>query len=188
MELEDLKKGWREIDEHLDRMDENNDMAQKVVREHIVSVRERLKYRFRMMTLLCLMAPGVINLLFQEMNGISLWTRAAFVIFFIVMAIHKGFLWRGLAKTDYKWMTSKEALISTFKLEKFQKAGILIGFPIALVVVALFMLDLYRAQEMYAFYGACCGMVIGFFAGMRVQRRIRKEFQQLRGALEEELS
>ena len=47
MELEDLKKGWREIDEHIDRMDENNEMAQRVVREHIVSVRERLKNRFR---------------------------------------------------------------------------------------------------------------------------------------------
>ncbi|RHO72132.1 hypothetical protein DW083_09565 [Parabacteroides sp. AF48-14] len=188
MELEDLKKGWREIDEHIDRMDENNEMAQRVVREHIVSVRERLKNRFRRMTLLCLMAPGVINLLFLEIDGIGSWTKFAFLFFFIVMAIHKGFLWRGLAKTDYKWMTSKEALISTFKLEKFQKVGILIGFPLALVVIALFMLDLYRAQEMYAFYGACCGMVVGFFAGFRMQRRIRKEFQQLRGALEEELS
>ena len=86
MELEDLKKGWREIDEHIDRMDENNEMAQRVVREHIVSVRERLKNRFRRMTLLCLMAPGVINLLFLEIDGIGSWTKFAFLFFFTLRA------------------------------------------------------------------------------------------------------
>ena len=32
MELEDLKKGWKEMDKHIDYLQDNNEITQKVIK------------------------------------------------------------------------------------------------------------------------------------------------------------
>ncbi|WP_288735334.1 hypothetical protein [uncultured Parabacteroides sp.] len=188
MELEDLKKGWKEMDKHIDYLQDNNEITQKVIKERIVSVQERLARRFRLMTALCLIAPSFLSIDNWGLGDIGVWTKGGFFVFFIVMAIHKGFLWMRMSRLNFMQMTGKEALISTYKLEKIQKIGMLIGFPFAFIIIAFFMLDLYHMHEMYALYGACSGLIVGLFCGLRIRSRIKKEFQQLRSVLDDELN
>ena len=85
-------------------------------------------------------------------------------------------------------MTVKEALISTYKLEKYQKTGTLIGISLAVPLLICFMVELYRLHEMYAFYGAWCGLVVGLLIGLRIRRRIKRDIKEMRAALNDELN
>ncbi len=189
MELEDLKKGWKKMDEQMDKLEAKSEMpVSRITQNRAVSAQQRLKREFQMMTGVCLMAPFWIMMVQRNMEGFPDWMVYMFFVFFLVMAVHKRFLWCKLARMDYKQMTVKEALISTYNLEKYQKWGTLLGISLAVPILLCFIVELYLLHEIYALYGACCGLVIGVFAGLRIRKRIRKEIRAMREALNDELN
>lgn len=189
MELEELKKGWKEMDEQIDKLESMDEVpVSRVTQKRAVSSQERLKKEYRMMTAICFLAPSWITITQRNIGGLPDWTVYMFLVFFMVMAAHKGFIWWKLAHMDYKLMTVKEALISTYKLEKYQKTGTLIGISLAVPVLVCFMAELYLLHEVYALYGAFFGLVIGLYFGFRVRRRIKREMKTMREALNDELN
>lgn len=189
MELEDLKKGWKEMDEQVDKLGSKNEVSvSQITRKRALSSQERLKREYRMMTAICLMAPFWIAITQRNIGGLPDWTVYMFFVFFMVMVVHKGFIWWKLAHLDYKRMTVKEALISTYKLEKYQKTGTLVGISLAVPVLVCFIVELYLLHEVYALYGAFCGLIVGLFFGLRIRRRIKKEIKTMRDALNDELN
>ena len=189
MELEELKKGWKEMDERMEKLESENDkLVNMITQKRATSALQRLTREYQMMTAICLLAPSYFMLTQHHMEGLGDWCLYLFVIFFLVMAIHKSFIWRKLSRMDYKQMTVKEALISTYKLEKYQKTGTLIGISLAVPLLICFMVELYRLHEMYAFYGAWCGLVVGLLIGLRIRRRIKRDIKEMRAALNDELN
>lgn len=189
MELEELKKGWKKMDEQIDKMEPKDEVpVSRVTQKRAVSSQQRLKKEFQMMTGVCLMAPFWIMMVQRNMEGFPDWMVYMFFVFFLAMAVHKRFLWCKLARMDYKRMTVKEALISTYELEKYQKWGTLLGISLAVPVLFCFVVELYFLHEVYALYGAFVGLIIGLFAGLRVRRRIKREMKAMREALNDELN
>lgn len=189
MELEELKKGWKVMDEQIDKLESKNEVpVSQITQRRTVSSQQRLKKEYRIMTAICFLAPSWIAITQRNIGGLPDWTVYLFFVFFMVMAVHKGFIWWKLAHLDYKQMTVKEALVSTYKLEKYQKTGTLIGISLAIPVLVCFIVELYFLHEVYALYGAFCGLVIGLFIGLRVRRRIKREMKAMREALNNELN
>ena len=189
MELEDLKKGWKELDEQVDKLDSKNDMlASRITQKRVVSAQQRLKREYQMMIVVCFLAPSWIAIAQRNMEGLPNWVVYLFFFFFLIMAAQKGFVWWKLSRTNYRQMTVKEALISTYKVEKYQKTGVLIGISLAIPLLAAFIVELYLLDEMYAFYGAWCGLVVGLWIGLHVRRRIKREMKAMREALNDELN
>ena len=188
MELEELKKGWKMMDKQMDTLESENEApVSRITQNRAVSSQQRLIREFQMMTSICLMTPFWIVMIQRNVEGFPDWTVYMFFVFFMVMAAHKGFIWWKLARLDYKRMTVKEALIATYKLEKYQKTGILFGISLAVPVLVCFIVELYLLHEVYALYGAFCGLLIGLYIGFRVRRRIKGEIKAMREALDDEL-
>lgn len=189
MELEELKKSWKVMDEQIDKLESKNEVpVSQITQKRAVSSQQRLKREFQMMTGVCLMAPFWIMMIQRNVEGFPDWMVYMFFVFFLTMAVHKRFLWYKLARMDYKRMTVKEALISTYRLEKYQKWGTLLGISLAVPVLVCFVVELYFLHEVYVLYGAFIGLVIGLFVGWWVRRRIKSEMKAMREALNDELN
>ncbi|WP_455672221.1 hypothetical protein [Phocaeicola sp.] len=189
MELEELKKGWKEMGERMDKIEKTNDeLLGKITQNRATSARQRLKREYQMMTAVCFMAPSWLAIAQRNMEELGDWIVYLFLVFFLVMAANKGFVWWKLSRMDYQKMTIKEALISTYQLEKYQKRGTLIGIGLAIPLLVCFMVNLYLMHEVYAFYGAWLGLVFGLWLGLRIHRRIKKEIKEMRDALQDELN
>lgn len=189
MELEELKEGWKEMNERMDKLEiKGDELVNRIAQNRIISAQQRLKREYQMMTVICLLPPSWIVIMQRNIEGLGDWVVYMFFIFFWVMAFHKGFVWWKLAHLNYREMTIKEALVSTYKLEKYQKTGMLVGISLAIPLLICFISLLYQMHEMYAFYGAWCGLVVGLLIGLKVRRRIKKEMKEMRGALQDELN
>lgn len=176
------------MDEQIDRLKREDEVPiSRITQKRVTSSQQRLKREFQMMTAACLMAPSWITMVQRNMDGISNRIVFLFFVFFMVMAALKGGVWWKLAHMDCKRMTVKEALISTYQLEKRQKTATLVGIFMALPVLACFMVELYSLHEVYVLHGAFCGLVVGLFVGLRVRGRIKREIQAMREALNDEL-
>lgn len=189
MELEDLKKGWKELDEQVDKLEPKDDMlASRVTQKRVTSAHQRLKKEYQNMTAVCLCASSSLPMIQRHIEELPLGVMGLFLIFFLIMAAQKGFIWWKLSHVDYKRMTVKEALVSTYQLEKYQKTTTLVGIVLAVPLLAFFVVELYLLHEMYAFYGVWCGLLIGLWCGLRVRRRIKREIKELHEALKDELN
>lgn len=189
MELEDLKKGWKELDEQVDKLEPKDDMlASRVTQKRVTSAHQRLKKEYQNMTALCFLAASWLPMIQRHIEELPLGVMGLFLIFFLIMAAQKGFIWWKLSHVDYKRMTVKEALVSTHQLEKYQKTTTLVGIVLAVPLLAFFVVELYLLHEMYAFYGAWCGLLIGLWGGLHVRRRIKREIKELHEALKDELN
>lgn len=189
MELDELKRGWKTMDEQIDKWESKDEVpVSRITQKRTISSQQRLKREYQLMTCVCFMAPSWISILQRNMDGMPDWIVGMFMVFFMVVGAHKGFVWWKLAHWDYKRMTLKEVLVSTYKLEKYQKQGTLLGILLAVPVLACFVAELYLLHEVYALYGVYTGAIVGLFVGLRVRRRLKEELKAMREALDDELN
>ena len=96
MELEDLKKGWKEMETRIDRLEGELKMERH---KKTTSARDRLEWRFRRLAIICFVIP----LLFKPLMGTAQFsdrTGIIFCIFFIIMGILCALKSRQIANLD----------------------------------------------------------------------------------------
>lgn len=189
MELEDLKKGWKEMDQKMDEVEREHLSMHEWMKKKkgSPSARQRLRRRFMMMAAVCFCMPGCMVNMTELSNVVGDWTIRAFIIFFLVMGIHKLLMVAKLSKMDNNRMTVREALASVYQLEKWQKYGIILGLAMAVPLLVFFFIQCYQTGNVYMISGAWTGLVIGSIAGWRIRNRVRREFREMREALKDEL-
>ena len=187
MELEDLKQNWKEMNKRIDNLEkENRSLTERIRKGKAVSAKQRLIRRFRLLVVVCLCSPAcLVNINFD--GAVGDWTIRLFILFFMVMAAHKGYMCWKLTNIDYNRMTVKEALLSIYQLKKVQRVGTVIGLTLAVPVLLTLFIDFYRAQNEYLLYGAWSGLIIGGIMGLFIRKRIRQEFKEMYDALNDEL-
>lgn len=183
MELEDLKKGWKEMENRIDRLEGELKMERHKKR---TSARDRLEWRFRILTCICFVTP----ISFRPLMGMAQFsnrTLILFSIFFIIMGIICAFKSIRIAKLDMSQQSLKETLIKVQKEEKLFRYKPLIGIALATPVLLSIIADVYAANEPYAMYGIYGGLFFGSLLGLFIRRRIMREWEAMRQALEEEV-
>ena len=183
MELEDLKKGWKEMENRIDRLEGELKMERHKKR---TSARDRLEWRFRILTCICFVTP----ISFRPLMGMAQFsnrTLILFSIFFIIMGIICALKSIRIAKLDMSQQSLKETLIKVQKEEKLFRYKPLIGITLAAPVLLSIIADVYAANEPYAMYGIYGGLFFGSLLGLFIRRRIMREWEAMRQALEEEV-
>ena len=184
MELEDLKKGWKEMENRIDRLEGELKMERHKKR---TSARDRLEWRFRILTCICFVTP----ISFRPLMGMAQFsnrTLVLFSIFFIIMGIICALKSIRIAKLDMSQQSLKETLIKVQKEEKLFRYKPLIGITLAAPVLLSIINDINVLNEPIALYGVYGGLFIGVLFGLLIRRRIMREWKAVRQALEEEIS
>ncbi len=183
MELEDLKKGWKEMENRIDRLEGELKMERH---KKTTSARDRLEWRFRILAIICFVTP----ISFRPLMGMAQFsdrTEILFCIFFIIMGILCALKSRQIANLDLNQQSLKETLIKVQKDQKRYRYKPLIGIALATPVLLSIIADVYAANEPYAMYGIYGGLFFGSLLGLFIRRRIMREWEAMRKALEEEV-
>lgn len=183
MELEDLKKGWKEMEARIDRLEGELKMERHKKK---VSARNRLEWRFRILTIICFVTPPMFRPL-MGMAQFSERTEVLFCIFFIIMGIVCAFKSRRIANLDINQQSIKETLVKLQKERKRFEYKPLWAIALAAPVILSLIDDIYALNEPIALYGIYGGLFIGALIGLFIRRRIMLEWEAMRKALEEEI-
>lgn len=184
MELEDLKKGWKEMENRIDHLEGELKMERH---KRTTSARDRLEWRFRILTIVCFILP----ISFRPLMGIAQFsnrTEILFCIFFIIMGILCALKSRQIANLDLNQQSLKETFIKVQKQQKQYRYKPLIGIALATPVLLSLIDDIYASNEPIAMYGIYGGLFFGSLLGLFIRRRIMREWEAVRKALEEEIS
>ena len=184
MELEDLKKGWKEMESRIDRLEGELKMERHKKR---TSARDRLEWRYRILTIVCFVTP----ISFKPLMGMAQFserTEILFCIFFIIMGIICAIKSRRIANLDMSQQSIKETLVKLQKEQKLFKYKPLWAIALATPVILSIIGDIYALNEPVAMYGVYGGLFFGALLGLFIRRRIMIEWEAVRKALEEEIS
>lgn len=186
MELEDLKNSWKVMENQISRLeDRNRGLMDKVVNNRVVSAQQRLIQKYRAMTIICLCAPSWIGMMrhsLDEIENVTIY-MCIFMVFLLIMAGMKGFMWWRLSHWDYRQMTVKEALSSTYKLSKCQNMNTLVGMTLAIPLIVCFMIALHQLHDSFLIGSAWCGLIVGLFIGLRIRQRMKREIKEMQDTL-----
>lgn len=184
MELEDLKKGWKEMEARIDHLEGELRMERH---KKTTSARDRLTLRFRFLTIICFCLP----ISFRPLMGMAQFserTEILFCIFFIIMGIVCALKSRRIAALNLNQHSLKETLIKLQKEEKLFRYKPLWAIVLAAPVILSIIGDIYALNAPYAIYGVYGGLFGGILLGLLIRRRITLEWNAVRKALEEEIS
>lgn len=184
MELEDLKKGWKEMENRIERLE-----GELKIERHkkTTSARDRLEWRFRLLTIICIIMPPSFSHL-MGMAQFSNRTGILFSIFFIIMGFICALKSRRIANLNLNQQSLKETLTKLKKEQKLFKYKPLFGIALATPVLLSIIADVYATNEPYTIYGIYGGVFFGLLLGLIIRRRIMREWKTMRKALEEEIS
>lgn len=183
MELEDLKKGWKEMEARIDQLEGELKMERH---KRTLSISERLVRKYRILGIICILTPC----LFHPMMGMAQFsdrTACLFTIFFIIVAI--DYIWQSvrIGQLDLGKQSLKETLIKFHREEKLFNLLPLYRIVLAIPILLSIVKDLENLGVTHAMYCIWGGLLMGVLFGLNLRRRFKRDYTRMRKALEEEV-
>lgn len=187
MDIDELKKQWNAMELRIDRLEkENNRLMTNITNNRIVGLRGRLLARYRMMIILCVVSPAWIFFM-DSLCDVSNFVKVCYVLFFVVMVITNGYVYHLIRKVDYIEMTIKDALVAATNVEIARRRMKIIGWILAVPLLAMLFSTFYEIGREELIYGAWIGLIVGFISGAIYEVNTRRLIRQMRQTLSDEL-
>ena len=184
MNIDELKQSWNTIDARLESLENSaRDMERRVTANRVATSRDRLKAIARNMAIICFLAP---------LTCVPVWRMAPLLtvvicVFFIVMGVLQVHSYVTIDSVHLSNLTVTDALKSVYSLERMRHNKRMIGMVLGIPIVAAMLYTFYSWNDLYLFYGACCGTVIGTVIGLMINRRNVELLKAMRRELESNL-
>lgn len=187
MNIDELKNSWKNIELRVANLEEENRRLARKLRDNAaISYRRNLSRRYLMAIIACIVSPfSLIGI--NEQYPVPMSLTLCYIAFFVVMAFSMGYSLYLLCATDYISMPTKEAMIAVTRLEILRKRHNLIGYALAIPLLAYMFYYFYQCGETNMMIGAIVGLVVGFIIGTCIERKTRRIIRQLRDTLASEL-
>ncbi len=184
MELEDLKRGWRELDERMAAVEARaHATAMDVACERIRSSRARLvKTTYLPMIGVCLL-PMMICGVFREL-GVDPGPVFYIFLFLFVAAVLVNhttilLLLRGM---DPVGRTVRESCADVLRLRRHFLCGVAVKVTLAVPVIVSLCVAFYGIDP-WIDWGMIAGLAVGIAAGVRIFIRVRSDIAGIENSL-----
>lgn len=179
--IEDMKTLWKELDNRISFLEEENRKLARSVKENkLSSARENLIRKYRMFIILeCIMIIWVILFVSHNPMVIEKYKLATTIYWSVFFLIEMGLDLFLLIKT--KAINIYDSPVTEIVKRaatnwKTHKIGIAIGIPLAIGAVILFALAL-DANE-FAVLGIITGAIVGVIIGIKQLLKFREYYRQ----------
>lgn len=185
MELDDLKKKWRELDERLISTDERIDrLTAEVTTGRFTSARQRLMRTLQLGVCMLLCMPLIFaNVLRYETIRPEMAIVVLLIFFIVVMLVRQVVLIALLRRIDPARQSVFEACTAVLRFRTCFMAGAVVGIVVAVPFVVMVGIYLSRFDTPYVLYGFVAGLVVGVPLGVRIFLRMLRDINALRAAL-----
>lgn len=181
-ELNDMKNLWRELNERISALEEDNRrLARKVMNENFKTVQEKLirKYTFFIIIAVVMIFYMWIFVWFNPdvVEKYKVVTSVYWSVFFILEAGIDFYLRHQVKQIDIYNSSVKDIALQAAKNWRVHKIAVFCGIPVAIGAVILFGLLL--NADMFVIYCMIAGGMIGLLVGIRQLKKFYENYRIL---------
>lgn len=188
MDIDELKKQWQSMELRVAQLEQDNRrLLSRISSDRTMGLRQKLMNRYRAMVAVCVFSPVWISLM-DNLYDISLWIDVCYTLFFLVMAVANGYVYMFIRRINHSTMSVKDALIAATNLEIMRRRLNILGYVLAIPLLAIMFYAFYEIGKPEIIYGAWTGLAIGCVCGLIYERKNRNLIKDLRQTLAAELS
>lgn len=163
--MDEMKRQWRELDVRVDRLETGRSRT----------CLDRIGGMYRRLWILGLAVLVPVWYSLGHMGNASWGAQVLWCVIMLMAAGVDMYLWRGVKEIDPSAMSVKEVADRAARLRRVHLMSQLVMAPFA---VAFLILPAIGADE-YMRAGIIAGAVIGGLAGLRISRRIMRDYRAL---------
>lgn len=180
--IDDIKTLWNGLNSRLERLEEENKrLARHITTSNMHTAQQKLMTRYlRFIAVEAIMIVFVVLFFLGNPfinDNYRVWLLIAWLIFFLVELALDLYLYINIKEIDIYRESVSSVAARARHIWRVHKIGVLCGIPLAIGVVALFLLSM--DADRYMVLGVACGAFVGCLIGLREFLKFRKSFRDL---------
>lgn len=171
--FDQLKQQWNKTE--VNKSHDTPGMIDRITSRDLYTKRERLARSSCIATVMCLLAPALIPICNSLIGKtFPVWFAVIYTIFFIVMAIMQGILYKTIISIDFISMTVSQACQATLNYRQMKQNFRITGIIMGAIVIGALLYVIGNSGDTSLIIGAWTGLTIGIAIGIIQDRRQRR--------------